>query len=156
VANVDSGKLVIDPRARASVATMKWSPDGHGIAVQGPIHLNPRMLLYTVSFPEGKITVLDTVDVLADYEFSWSPDGQWIAFSRPMKLDNLGEVIVAADLWIAEAGTGRAWSLLETSEWVESNPLWITNEAIQVDRAHSDGSEVGATRRIIVELSRER
>jgi len=109
-----------------------------------------------VTFPEGTVMVLDTVDVLADYEFSWSPDGRWIVFSRPTKLDNLGEVIVAADLWIADARTGSAWSLLETPEWVESNPLWVIHDAIQVDRAHSDGREVGATQRVIVELSRER
>jgi len=153
VAKVDNGSVVLDPRARASVAIMKWSPDGHRIAVEGPIHSRPRVMLYTMSFPEGKVQVLDTVEVLADYEFSWSPDGRWIVFSRPMKLDNLGEVIVAAGLWIADAETGGTWPLLETPEWVESNPLWVTNDAIQVDRAHWDGKEVGADERVVIELS---
>lgn len=154
VANVVSDSVVLDPKAKASVTTIKWSPDSHRIAVEGTIHSRPHQMLYMVSFPRGKITVLDTVDVLANYGFSWSPDGRWIVFSRPTKLDNLGEVTVAADLWIADTETGGTWPLLETPEWVESKPLWVTNDAIQVDRAHSDGREVGATQCVIIELSR--
>ena len=154
VANVGSGSTVVDLKARASVTTIKWSPDGNTIAAEGTIHLRPHQMLYAVSFPEGKVTVLDTVDVLANYGFSWSPDGRWIVFSRPTKLDDSGEVIVAADLWIANAQTGRAWSLLETPEWLESNPLWITNRTIQIDRAHWDGKEVGADERVVIELSK--
>jgi Tol biopolymer transport system component len=156
VASADNGEVLLDPRARASVATMKWSPDGHRIAVEGPIHLRPHEMLFTVSFPEGKTTILDSLDVLVDYEFSWSPDGQWIAFSRPTKLDHLGEVTLAADLWIADVTTGRAWPLIETPEWVESNPLWVSNSVIQMDRSRRDGEEVGTKQRLIIQLSRHR
>jgi hypothetical protein len=132
---------------------MKWSPDGRRIAVEGTIHQRPHEMLYTVSFPEGKITVLDTVDVLANYEFSWSPDGRWIAFSRPTKLDDLGEATVAADLWIADVTSGGAWPLLQTPDWIESNPLWITNRTIQVDRVNWDASYRSIEQCVVVELS---
>jgi dipeptidyl aminopeptidase/acylaminoacyl peptidase len=156
IADVETGRVVLDPKARASATTIKWSPKSQRIAVEGTIHSRPKQMLYVVALPRGRVMVLDTVGVLANYGFSWSPDGRWIAFSRPTKLDNLGEVIEAADLWIADAKTGDTWPLLETPESVESNPLWVTNSTIQIDRAHWDGQDLGARQRLIVELSRRR
>jgi Tol biopolymer transport system component len=135
--------ILLNPEVRASAADMKWSPDSRTLVADGVIYARPRSMLYTVSVPEGKVTVLDTLAVLAGYEFSWSPDGRWIAFSRPTRLDRLSEDPVAADLWIADARTGATWLVLETPDWIESNPLWITNRTIQVDRVHWDGSEPG-------------
>jgi Tol biopolymer transport system component len=134
---------------------MKWSPDSRTLAAAGVVYARPRSMLYTVSVPEGRVTGLDTLDVLAAYEFSWSPDGRWIAFSRPTQLDHLGEDPIAADLWIAEAESGETWLVLETPDWVESNPLWITNRSIQIDRFRLDGDQRGVEQRVVVELSKE-
>lgn len=155
VVDVKTRTVLLDPEVRASGETMKWSPDSRTLAADGIIYARPRSMLYTVSILEGRVTVLDTIDVLAAHEFSWSPNGRWIAFSRPTKLDNLGEDPVAADLWIADTETGTTWLLLETPDWVESNPLWITNRTIQVDRIHWDGAERGVEQRVVIELSKE-
>ena len=155
VVDVATRTVLLDPDVRASGTTMKWSPDSRTLAAAGVIYGRPRSMLYTVSVPEGRLTGLDTLDVLAAYEFSWSPDGRWIAFSRPTLLDHLGEDPIAADLWIAEAESGETWLVLETPDWVESNPLWITNRSIQIDRFRLDGDERGVEQRVVVELSRE-
>lgn len=156
VVDVATRTMLLDPEVKASVADMKWAPDSRTIAADGVIYKRPQSLLYTVSVPEGRVTVLDTLDVLAHYEFSWSPDGCWIVFSRPTKLDHLDEDPVAADLWIADAEVGTTWLLLETPDWLESNPLWITNRTIQVDRVRWDGTKLGVEQRVVVELSREK
>jgi hypothetical protein len=109
-------------------------------------------MLYMVSVPEGNVTVLDSVDVLEAHDFSWSPDGRWLAFSRPTELDESEEVVVAADLWIAETGTGRVWPLIESANFVEMNPLWISDRTIQLDR-YPGGSEREARQTLVVELS---
>ena len=154
IVDVDTRTVLIDPEVRASGETAKWSPDSRIVAVDGIIYARPLSMLYTISVPEGRVTVVDTVDVLAAHEFSWSPDGHWIAFSRPTAIDDFEEV-TAADLWIADAKTGAARLVLETPDWVESNPLWITNRTIQVDRVHWDGTERGVEQRVVIELSKE-
>jgi dipeptidyl aminopeptidase/acylaminoacyl peptidase len=153
VVDVTTRTIVLDPEIRASAGRMKWAPDGGAIAVAGVIYGRPRTMLYVVSVPDGATTPLDTLSVLGDYEFSWSPDGRWIAFSHATKLDHHQEYAVAADLWIADARSGKKWPILETPEWVELNPLWITNQSIQVDRARSDGTQLGTQQRVVVELS---
>ncbi len=155
VVDVATRTVLLDPEVRASGTKIKWSPDSRTLAADGVIYAHPRSMLYTVSVPEGKVVVLDTLEVLGDYGFSWSPEGRWIVFSRPTKLDELSEDPVAADLWIADARTGKTWLVLETPDWIESNPLWITNRTIQVDRVHWDGSERGVEQRVVVELSRK-
>jgi hypothetical protein len=153
VVGVATRIAIIDPELRASGRTSKWSPDSRMLAAAGVMYGCPRTLLYTVTVPDGKTTVIDTLDVLSDYEFSWSPNARWIAFSRPSVLDPVGGDPIAADLWIAEAETGRKWPLVVSSDWVEANPLWITNETIQIDRAICKDSNLGAEQRVVVELS---
>lgn len=154
VVEVASGTIVLDPPLRASADQMKWSPDSSTLAADGVIYGTPRTLLYTVTVPAGVTTIIDTLSVLSDYGFSWSPNGHWIAFSRPSVLDPIGEDPVASDIWIADSRTGRKWPLVVTSDWVESNPLWITNESLQIDRASVEDGNVGAAHRVVVELSR--
>jgi Tol biopolymer transport system component len=113
-------------------------------------------MLYAVSIPDGKVTVLDSLDVLASHDFSWSPDGRWLAFTRPTELDRMGEYPVAADLWIADTETGNTWPLLEGPEWVESDPLWITARSIQVNRRDRDGDELGAEQVVVIEIAGEK
>jgi len=153
VLDVATRTILLNPEVRASAGSMKWAPDSRAIAADGVIYGCPRTTLYKVSIPSGTVTILDTLDVLAAYEFSWSPDGQWIVFSRPTKLDNLSEDPVAADIWIADSKDGSTWSLLETSDWVESNPLWITNHTIQIDWVQWDENEPGVVQRVVIELS---
>jgi WD40-like Beta Propeller Repeat len=152
VIDVATRRIVVDPDVQASGTEVKWSPDSRTLAAAGVIYGEPRGILYTVSIPEGRVRVIDSLAVLSDYEFSWSPDGRWISFSRPTELDPVSEEPIAADLWIADAATGETWPVLKTPEWVESNPLWITNRAIQVDRARRDGNETGVRQRVVVEF----
>jgi Tol biopolymer transport system component len=154
VVDVDSGTVIVDPEIRASGRTSKWSPDSRTVAAAGVMYGRPRALLYTVTVPDGATTAIDTLNVLSDYGFSWSPNGRWLAFSRPSALDPIGEDPIASDIWIADAETGQKWPLVVTSGWVESNPLWITNETLQIDRASVEDGNVGVEHRVVVELSR--
>jgi Tol biopolymer transport system component len=152
VVDVATRSLLLDPDVEASGTMIKWSPDSSMLAVAGVMYARPQTMLYTVSVPEARITILDTLAVLADYEFSWSPNGRWIAFSKPTALDHLSEDPIAADLWVAETATGMTWPLLSTPEWVESNPLWITDDMIQVERARRDGTELGLEQCVVLDL----
>jgi len=154
IVNVATGNVVVEPEVGAGGgAEQKWSPDSRKIAVSGGIHASPRRLLYTVSVPDGHVTVLDSTDVLAGYNLSWSPDSRWLVFTRPTELDDMDEDPVAADLWMADAETGRTWILLETPEWMESDPQWISSTTIQVTRAARRGGELGVRQTVVVELS---
>lgn len=154
VVEVATRTVVLDPPLRASAHQMKWSPDSSTLVADGIMYGRPRTLLYTVTVPAGVTTVIDTMGVLSDYGFSWSPNGRWIAFSRPSALDPIGEDPIASDIWIADAKTGQKWPLVVSSDLVESNPLWITNETLQIDRASVEDGKVGAEQRVVVELSR--
>ena len=154
VVELASRQVVIDPPIRAAGSWSKWSPDGGTLAASGGIYGRPMQLLYTVAVPTGEVTALDTLNVVADYEFSWSPDGRWLAFTRPIALDHMGEDPVASDIWIAEPASGGTWPLLETPEWIEVNPRWITNRTILVDRISWNGSEPGIQQTIVLELRR--
>ena len=156
VVDVHTGNIVADPDVRASGTEAKWSPDSHKIAASGVIYGSPRAMLYTVSISGGTATILDSLDVLAAHDFSWSPDSRWLAFSKPTELDDMGEDPVAADLWIADVETGNTWPLLETPDWIESKPLWITDHTIQVNRRARHGDERGGQQTVVVELSDSR
>jgi hypothetical protein len=137
----------------ASVSQSKWSPDSRAIVADGIRYGRQRAILYTVLVHQGKVAVLDTLEVFTGYEFSWSPDSHWIAFTRPTELDQQTENPVSADLWIADAESGEKWHILETPEWIEQNPLWITNHTILIDRVQWQGDEPGVEQRVVIELS---
>jgi len=154
VVDVATRTILLEPEVNIMGVEMKWSPDSHTLVADGPVYARPYAMLYTVSIPDGRVMVLDTTHALSSHEYSWSPDARWVAFTRPTKLDS-DENPVAVDLWIADARTGKAWRSLDTPDWLESNPLWITNRTIQVDRVHWDGNQRGAEQRVVIELSRE-
>jgi len=64
VVDVSTRTILLDPEVRALGTTMKWSPDSRTIAAAGVIYARPRTMLYTVSVPEGDVTILDTLDNL--------------------------------------------------------------------------------------------
>lgn len=133
VVDVAAKRVVLESGVKANGTKSKWSPDSRSIVVSGVSRASSWVMLYTVAVPSGKTTVLDSVKVLMAHDISWSPDSRWIAFSRPTELDRYDNV-AASDLWIADALSGKTWLLLETPDWVESNPQWITNRSIQIDR----------------------
>jgi hypothetical protein len=150
VVDVATSKIVLE-NDLTHASNSKWSPDSRTIAVSGLAYKWRGAFLYTVTVPEGRVAVIDSLSELATHDFSWSPDGRWIAFSRPTQLDHYEETI-AADLWIADAATGESWCILEAPEWAESDPLWITNRSLQITRVRrtEDGEE---SERVVLELS---
>jgi hypothetical protein len=152
VIDVPARQVILDPDVEASGAMMKWSPDSRSLVASGVMYGRPRPLLYTLTVPDGSVRVLDSLTILSEYDFSWSPDARFIAFSRPTALDEREDPI-ASDLWIADVATAQKWLVLETAEWIEATPLWITDRAIQVDQAHWDGAHRGVERRRVIELS---
>jgi Tol biopolymer transport system component len=151
VVDIATKTLVVKPTAPASGTVSKWSPDSHMIAASDVIRGSKRVMLYEVSVPEGKFAVLDSVDVLEAHDFSWSPNGRWLAYSRPTELDQSGEIILSADLWIADMGKGVKWPLLQTPDLVEVNPLWITDQTLQFDR-YPKSSASAVRKTLVVEL----
>ncbi len=147
-----AGKKVVMEDTLTQGTESKWSPDSRAIAVSGLAYQWSGAFLYTVAIPDGRVTVIDSLNVLASHEFSWSRDGRWIAFSRPTRLDHFGDVI-AADLWIADAATGDSWCILEGSEWAVLDPLWITNRSIQITRVRWHDRGANEEQRLVVELS---
>ena len=151
VVDVTSSKIVMETDLTDG-SESKWSPDSRAIAMSGISRKGSGALLYTVSVPDGRVTVIDSLNVLATHDFSWSPDGRWIAYSRPTRLHHYGDVI-AADLWIADAATGDSWCILDGSEWAVVDPLWITNRSLQITRVrwHDEGDNEG--QRLVVDIS---
>jgi hypothetical protein len=144
---------VIDPDDAASGTNMKWSPDSRTIAAAGPTHHQPWTFLYTVSIPNGAVSVLDSCAIFADYDFSWSPNGRWIAFARTTEVDPIGGDPIAADLWVVEPATGAKQQLLTTPDWIEAGPLWITDRAILIEQMHWNGDDWEGERQRVVELT---
>jgi len=151
VVDVATMTVAVKPELGISGTETKWSPDSRMIAASGVVHDSPLSMLCIVSIPEGSVTVLDSVDVLSTHEFSWSPDGRWIAFSRPTRADDHYGT-TAADLWIADAATGESWCILDAPDWVESDPLWITNRSIQITRVRWNDEGADQEQRLVVEL----
>jgi len=152
VVDVATMTVAVTPELRISGTETKWSPDSRMIAASGVVHDSPRSMLCVVSIPAGSVTVIDTVDVFAAHEFSWSPDGRWLAYSRPTKVHHYGDTI-ASDLWIADASTAKAWLLIESPDWAQSNPLWVTNRIIQVDRVRWNDEGSNEEQRVVIELA---
>jgi dipeptidyl aminopeptidase/acylaminoacyl peptidase len=152
VVDVATMTVAVKPELRISGTETRWSPDSRTIAASGVVHDSPRSMLCVVSIPEARVTVIDTVEVFEAHEFSWSPDGRWIAFSRPTRADGHYGTTAAA-LWIADAATAESWCILDSSEWAEMDPLWITNRSIQITRVRWGDDGPIEERRLVVELS---
>lgn len=142
VFDASSWKKVVDV-ALTYGADTEWSPDSKRIVSAAFSYEKPVMLVYSVTIPEGKVTKIDATTVLGDIDFSWSPDSRWIIYSRPTKLAPLEDVI-ASDLVIADVRTGEAWTLIPASDHHQSNPLWIDDHTVQIDRIWWDAGSTEA------------
>ena len=151
VVDVATSKIVIEGDL-TDASESKWSPDSRAIGVSGFSRKSKGFLLYTITVPDGRVTVIDSLKVLASHEFSWSPDSRWIAFSRPTRLHHYGDA-TAADLWIADVVTGDSWCILDGSEWAVVDPLWITSRSIQITRVRWHDEGANDEQRLVVELS---
>ncbi len=153
VVEVGSGKI-IEPCVEWSTTALKWSPDSKSVAGKGVRYDGRGSVLYMVRMPEGEVAVLDTVDIISDYEFSWSRDSEWLVFSRPERILQYGDV-VEADLWIVSRSDKMKCKLLDTPSWIEHQPLWVKPNAIQVVRTYWDGTSFGRRETVIIELKHD-
>ncbi|HEX6790939.1 MAG TPA: hypothetical protein VF247_06490 [Candidatus Krumholzibacteria bacterium] len=155
VLDVATWKGIVDVKL-AQASDTKWSPDSRMIVGAGYSHTDTAIVLYSVTIPEGNVSVVDTTRVLGDIDFSWSPDSRWIVYSKPRSINHFDETMVS-DLWIAEAATGAAWCLVKSTDHDQSDPLWITDRTLQVDRVWwtVDGDANWSTRedRVVIELT---
>lgn len=139
VFDASNWKRVIDLDL-ASAASAVWSPDSKRIVSYGSSYRDRDMLFYEVTVPDGAVTVIDRTRVMGDIEFSWSPDSRWILYSKPTKLHHVGDTMVS-ELRIAEAPTGASWVLVPATDHNQSNPLWIDDHTVQIDRIWWDEDE---------------
>jgi hypothetical protein len=128
VVDVRTGKR-LDPDLGCLATEMEWSPDGSAIAIGGRLPRRPVSVLSWVSIPRGDSRMLDTLPVFAGYEeLAWSPDSRALIVTRVTATDHYEEPI-ASDLWIFEAD-GLRCPLTETSDVMETRPLWIDSNRI--------------------------
>lgn len=141
----------IAPALNSSSITIKWSPDSKSLLGAGLSYDAQGSVLYCVSLPKGTVSILDTVGIHADYEFDWSPDSKWVAVSRPTKLLPSGD-ISKSDLWILSRTQDTRCKVLDTPEWVEREPRWITDRTIMIERASWEGNQV-VEEAVVIELA---
>ena len=152
VIEIASGKIM-NPPLNSSTTAIKWSPDSKTLVGAGISYDGQGSVLYCVSFPEGAVSTLDTVRIYSDYEFAWSPDSKWIAVSRPTELFPLTGDISKADLWIVSRSQDIKCKVLDTPDWVEGEPRWITDRAILLERLSWRGTEAVKEETVVVELT---
>lgn len=115
----------------------RWSPDGRWLAVQDNPCKRGRCRLCLVSVPSGAVHCIDSLDVFADYEFGWSPNSTNLAVVRPEQVDRHSEEPSVADLWIFSVVGHRRCVLAVTPEYVEREPMWVTDSTLLVERQGS-------------------
>lgn len=151
IVEVPSGRVLEGPVA-AGADTKKWSPDASTIAVSGIRYGVGHAVLYTLRVPDLSVQMIDTTAVVASYYHSWSPDSQWLVYTRPTAIDQTAGDTIAADVWIVSAASGEQSCVLASSEWIETEPLWITNRSVLVKRTHWSGSNFGIIEHKVLEL----
>lgn len=137
--------------AASSVIDYKWSPDGSALAAYGHSRATRQVTLYWLRTADGVSQPVDTLDLLADYDFSWSPDSKQLVFSRTTE-SSTHEVALAADLWVTSSEGRRKCRLLETPDQVELRPRWITNRVVSFESAPVREGVVGEARTVAAEL----
>lgn len=148
-----ASRKILNPPLNSSTTTVKWSPDSKTLAGAGISYDGQGSVLYCVSFPKGTASILDTVRIYSDYEFAWSPDSRWLAMSRPTELFPPTGDICKADLWIVSRSRDIRCKVLDTPDWVEGEPRWITDSSILLDRISWRDAEAVKEETVVVELT---
>jgi WD40 repeat protein len=156
VFDVATWKVVVDVTLTYSSDT-KWSPDSKRIVCEGFAYKEQEAMVYTVTVPQGKVTVIDRRVTEGDIEFSWSPDSRWIAYSMPTKVHHVGDTMVS-ELWLADVTTGKACCLVKGTDHDQASPLWINESTIQVDRiwwtVDDDANWDTREQRVVIDLEK--
>lgn len=154
VFDASNWKRVIDLDL-ASAASATWSPDSKRIVSDGSSYADGEVLFYEVTVPAGAATIIDRTRVHGDIDFSWSPDSRWIVYSMPTKLHHVGDTMVS-ELRIADAASGEYCTLIPATDHNQSNPLWIDDHTIQIDRIWWDEDEdanwTNREERVVIDL----
>ena len=144
-----AGKRVSQPLRNFNVMGFSWSPNSKWIAAAGALAKAPRGILALVAVAAQRSQVVDTLQVLADYEVAWAPSSATLVVSRPTAIDSEDEV-TAADLWAFDTH-GTKCPLLLTPDFVESAPHWVNARRLRYARFRSNDPK-RETEDIVVEL----
>lgn len=141
-----------EPALDGCASPYSWSPDAKWLAVMVTPCQSPKSRLALVSIETGRVRWVDSLSVYADYEFGWSPDSRHLAVVRATAVDRESEDPTATELWVISDGGRHRCQLPVAAGYVFSEPKWINNSALQVDRARRGGGH----ERVVIELSEGR
>jgi len=135
----------------ATVIDYRWGPTAKSLVFYGIDRGTRKITLYWLDVLRGAATPVDTLDLIADYDFSWSAHGDLLAYARPTSTSEM-EDITASDLWLAERGGLRKTRLTFTQDRVELEPRFVANRTLILTVAPTRGEEVGARREVQVDV----
>jgi Tol biopolymer transport system component len=138
------------PSFSAHTVRYRWSPDAKYLAVQGTLYNEDRSVLVVVETSQGTATVLDSLQLLSDYEFSWAPDSRKLAVSRPTRLADV-EQVAEAELWIFDV-SGNGAKVVRSAGHLQRNPQWIDDTRVLFSQEGLGGQPGQA---LVVEISRQ-
>jgi len=134
----------------ASVIDYRWAPDARSLAFYGVDRGTRKVTLYWLEFPSGAATAVDTLELVADYDFTWSPRSDLLVFVRPTATTEM-EDVAASELWLAERG-GAKFRLTSTPDRVELEPHFVGDRTLMMTVAAARGEKIGARREVVVDV----
>jgi len=142
-------RRLTEPDLDGCASPYAWSPDAKWLAVMATPCQSPKSRLALVSVETGRVRWVDSLAVYADYEFGWSPDSHNLVVVRPTAIDRESEDPTVTELWMISDGGRRRCRLPAAPGYVFSQPKWISNSALGIDRARRGSSD----ERVVLELS---
>lgn len=146
--DVESGR-VREPALDLQVASMRWSPDSRRLAVAGSRTGRSVALLVVVDAESGASSVVDSLGVFADHEFSWSPDARTLAVARPTSLA-VGQEVAESQLWLVDI-RGQRCPIVRAAGLVVREPRWVDARRLRwVQYSSRERSETVQSRLAVV------
>ena len=152
---VPSGRVHL-PDLDAQIAEYRWSPDSRHLALEVTSAQGGLTVLGIYSLATGAFTPLDTLALLAEYQFSWSPDARTLAVSKPTWTDREHEdEVTQADIWLIDISGARC-RLVEGKDFIAGQPRWIDSTHVCYEKEVWKPVDSEVTERVVVTLARSR